>query len=35
MTNDTDTKSPREGSKSATLVDMLRRNTGAILEEMT
>lgn len=35
MTDDPDTKSLREGSKAATLIEMLRRNDGATLDEMT
>ncbi|HVH49564.1 MAG TPA: DUF3489 domain-containing protein [Sphingomicrobium sp.] len=35
MTKDTDTNTPREGSKSATLLEMLQRKDGATLDEMT
>lgn len=35
MTNDSDTKTLREGSKSAALLEMLQRNEGATLDEMT
>lgn len=35
MTNDTDTKTLREGSKAATLLEMLQRRDGATLDEMT
>lgn len=35
MTKDTDTSPPREGSKAATLLEMLQRKDGATLDEMT
>ncbi|UKK86176.1 DUF3489 domain-containing protein [Sphingopyxis sp. BSN-002] len=35
MTKNTDTKTLREGSKAATLLEMLQRDDGATLEEMT
>jgi transcription initiation factor IIE alpha subunit len=35
MTKDTDKKMPREGSKAAALLEMLEREDGATLEEMT
>jgi transcription initiation factor IIE alpha subunit len=35
MTKNTDTKTLREGSKAATLLEMLQRKDGATLEEMT
>ena len=35
MTKTTDTKALREGSKAATLLDMLQRKDGATLDEMT
>ena len=35
MTHDTDTKTLREGSKAATLLEMLERGAGATLDEMT
>ncbi len=35
MTNDNNTKTLREGSKAATLLEMLQRKDGATLDEMT
>lgn len=35
MTKDTDTNTPREGSKAASLLEMLQRKDGATLDEMT
>jgi transcription initiation factor IIE alpha subunit len=35
MTENADTKTLREGSKAATLLEMLQRQDGATLEEMT
>lgn len=35
MTKNTDTKTLREGSKAATLLEMLQRKDGATLDEMT
>ena len=35
MNENIDANTPREGSKAATLLEMLRRNEGATLEEMT
>lgn len=35
MTKDTDKKPLREGSKAATLLELLQRKDGATLEEMT
>ena len=35
MTKNADTKTMREGSKAATLLEMLQRKDGATLEEMT
>ena len=35
MTKDTDTNTPREGSKASALLEMLQRKDGATLEEMT
>jgi len=35
MTKDTDTNTPREGSKAAAPLEMLQRKDGATLDEMT
>lgn len=35
MTKNADTKTLREGSKAATLLEMLQRKDGATLDEMT
>ncbi|MFN4359042.1 MULTISPECIES: DUF3489 domain-containing protein [Sphingopyxis] len=35
MTKNADTKTPREGSKAAALLEMLQRKDGATLDEMT